>query len=561
MKKLLLTLVVALGFCGSIIAQGYESHWPDFYGPAYMFQGGCVAAIAVDGTIVTAEYPGWDAFEVAFFVGEECRGAGSDFPDAYPAVYYLYNGYVEDLGDPYPVIDGAAVYYDNTGEEVSVKIFDHINGIEYDVTVTYLGEPFTIITGDDNFQGWDDPENPIIFNISTGATPGQTFTKEIIGYGDDPEVANYWYFIASPVEEDVVPTVENGFLTEVHDFFYFDQAYYEAEWRGYDEESFNVVNGKGYLYASATDTELSFTGTPFTGDDGYAEVELVYDGTEGHAWYGWNLVGNPFAFDAYADRPFYRLDPETGLYVECTEDDIVPMMEGIFVQTGEGVEETEMMSFYAATTGEGGGDDLKKIVINVNAGRGLSDRAIIRFDGGKQLGKQSFRQNETQVYIPVEGKDYAVVNAPEMGEMPVSFKAESNGSYMLSFSNKNIAFNYLHLIDNMTGADVDLLVPEPVEGPASYTFNAQTTDYASRFKLVFATGNNSDDNFAFFSNGSFVISNEGEAVLKVVDVTGRILNNETINGSANVHVDAAPGVYMLRLISGNSMKVQKVVVD
>ena len=142
-----------------------------------------------------------------------------------------------------------------------------------------------------------------------------------------------------------------------------------------------------------------------------------------------------------------------------------------------------------------------------------------------------------------------------MGELPVSFKAEENGSYNLSLSSEEVSFAYLHLIDNMTGADVDLL-----ETP-SYSFEAKTTDYESRFKLVFATGDNSDDdNFAFFSNGSFVINNDGEATLQVIDVTGRILSSESINGCTNVNVNAASGVYMLRLINGDNVKVQKVVV-
>ena len=113
---------------------------------------------------------------------------------------------------------------------------------------------------------------------------------------------------------------------------------------------------------------------------------------------------------------------------------------------------------------------------------------------------------------------------------------------------------YLHLIDNMTGSDVDLL------STPSYSFEAKSTDYANRFKLVFATGNASDDNFAFFSNGSFVINNESNATVQVIDVTGRILSSETITGSANVNVNAAPGVYMLRLVNGDNVKVQKVVV-
>ena len=118
-----------------------------------------------------------------------------------------------------------------------------------------------------------------------------------------------------------------------------------------------------------------------------------------------------------------------------------------------------------------------------------------------------------------------------------------------------MSFAYLHLIDNLTGAEIDLL-----ETP-SYSFEAKTTDYASRFKLVFATGNNSnDDDFAFFSNGSFVINNEGNAELQVIDIMGRIVKSESINGCANVSVNGAAGVYMLRLVNGDNVKVQKVVV-
>ena len=106
----------------------------------------------------------------------------------------------------------------------------------------------------------------------------------------------------------------------------------------------------------------------------------------------------------------------------------------------------------------------------------------------------------------------------------------------------------------MTGNDIDLLATP------SYSFEAKTTDYESRFKLVFATGNNDNDAFAFYSNGSFVINTEGNATLQVIDINGRILKSESINGCTNVNVKAAAGVYMLRLVNGNDVKVQKVVV-
>ena len=69
-----------------------------------------------------------------------------------------------------------------------------------------------------------------------------------------------------------------------------------------------------------------------------------------------------------------------------------------------------------------------------------------------------------------------------------------------------------------------------------------------------------DASFGFYSNGNWIINNEGDAILQVVDLNGQILSSEEISGCVSKHIEAAPGVYMLRLINGKDMKVQKVVV-
>ena len=548
MKRVLLTMIAALMMCGAVSAQ-YESHWPDFYYPTYEMQCPLVAAIKIDGVIVTSDYPNWDAFEVAFFVGDECRGAGVEVGDYDPTINYLYNGYVEDYDDPFPIIDGAPVYYDSPGDVFTVKMYNHESGIEYgECTVTLLGEPFVLLTGVDNTQGWFDSENPIMLEFTTPSTPTQTFTKDIVGYGDVTNVRGF-YLIASPVVEAVTPGTENGFYENIeddtYDLYFFDGSYPDEEWRNYRVEGFTLTNGKGYLYASKDSTTLTFTGTPYSGD---GVVELEYSDAP---FGGWNLVGNPFAEQALPNREYLILNTgEEG-------DDFIPgeggveAMEGIMVYAEA---EGETVTFNPSN-GEGGED---KLTINLTKScvRGTVDRAIVKFGEGGTLPKFQMNPNHTKVYIPQDGTDYAVVSAPEMGEMPVNFKAETNGSYTMSFGSENVTFSYLHLIDNLTGADVDLLATP------SYTFDATTTDYASRFRLVFATGDNNDgDSFAFFSNGSFVVSNEGEATLQVVDVMGRILKSENISGSASVKVDATSGVYMLRLVNGNDVKVQKVVVE
>ena len=52
---------------------------------------------------------------------------------------------------------------------------------------------------------------------------------------------------------------------------------------------------------------------------------------------------------------------------------------------------------------------------------------------------------------------------------------------------EGVKLDHLHLIDNLTGDDIDLLAAGPLTSlGASYTFTAKPTDSASRFRLVFS---------------------------------------------------------------------------
>jgi hypothetical protein len=171
----------------------------------------------------------------------------------------------------------------------------------------------------------------------------------------------------------------------------------------------------------------------------------------------------------------------------------------------------------------------------------------------------------------------------ELGnEQTVSFKAAKDGTYTLRVNVGNMDLDYLHLIDNMTGADVDLLVhsaPELVEGPTQYdgvstgsttcyTFTAKTTDYASRFRLVFnaddaSTGSASDAPFAFVNIGNIVIiADAGDATLQVIDMMGRVIRTVGLSqcGSRTI-AGMTSGVYVLRLIDGDAIKTQKMVIE
>ena len=361
-------------------------------------------------------------------------------------------------------------------------------------------------------------------------------TKDILGYNGQ----GGYYLIASPVGE-VNPDNVDMMKSNTYDLYWFKQDGDDEgkEWMNYKTESFSLAPGKGYLYANSDDVTLTFPGNAYEGTSLNVPLDYVADCD----FPGMNLVGNPFNATAYiGGREFYVMSNDE--IVPATTDEIAPM-EGVFVCA-----EAEGESVTFSTTN---GKKVSRLALNLVSSSKLVDRAVVNFGEG-QLPKFQLNANSTKLYFPMSDKDYAVVSCQDMGELPLNFKAEKSGSYTLAVNSQDVSFAYLHLIDNLNGSDTDLLANP------SYSFEASSTDYASRFKLVFATGDNTSDEFAFFSNGAFVINNDGNATLQVVDVTGRVIMSESINGCANVSVNAAPGVYMIRLVTGDSEKVQKVIV-
>ena len=460
--------------------------------------------------------------------------------------------------------------------EFTVKAFGPTDGVNVAITdngnawttVNNVTNPYTLpdlctgTTYQYKVQGVNCDGNGSTTEWSNAAvfTMPSFYTKHIDPYTTD----GGYYLIASPIGQ-LNPTKVGGMLDNKYDLYYFDQTQ-NREWVNYKETEgnadpgFNLVCGKGYLYANSGNNgdgiNLVFAGSANTA---IHEVTLVHDADA--EFPGMNLVGNPFAVEAnIADgRDFYRLAEGGAEVMAEATNGIIQPMEGIFVHA----DNEEVMSFTTVSRGS----QKRVIALNVSQDRGnVIDRAIIRFGESRQLPKFQLNRNHTKLYIPQNGKDYAVVSAEEQGEMPLNFKAEKNGTYSLSLSSENVAFSYLHLIDNLTGNDIDLLAGAST-GSATYTFDARTTDYESRFKLVFVCGDANDDNdFAFYSNGSWVINNPStgsgsEATLQVIDVNGRILKSESINGCPSISVKAAPGIYMFRLINGDDVKVQKIVVE
>ena len=233
-------------------------------------------------------------------------------------------------------------------------------------------------------------------------------------------------------------------------------------------------------------------------------------------------------------------------------------MEGVFVQGWATGITHYMFTPEIETPNRGRSFDLTVRKANTRSADVL-DRARIQLGEGFDFEHCDLLSSPNRLYIPSGDKQLSVAHAGTIGEMPLNFEAAANGTYTIAFEAEDLDFSYLHLIDNLTGADVNLLeVPE-------YNFSAKTTDYASRFKLVFATGSSEGtevDTFGFInaSGNLCIFGIEGEATVQVIDVLGHVLSSETFSGSYERKINGAPGIYVVRLINGENVKVQKVVV-
>lgn len=385
--------------------------------------------------------------------------------------------------------------------------------------------------------------------VHNSANVKATMKKSIAAYTAND---NGWHFIASPVTENITPSVENGLIANNYDLYYYDEAGHH--WRNYRNSSFDLAFKQGYLYANNTNTTLQFAGTLTPSNAAVASNTLSYNSSI-LILKGFNLIGNPFACNATLSQDFYVIEDHK-VKLASVGRQITPC-EGVFVKATD-AGQTVSFSKVGASKGETANAVLDLVVTQ---GRSTLDRARVRLGEGINMEKFTLEGDEsTQLTFCQEDQDYAVAYANEAIKLPLNFKAAENGTYTLSIETNSLDLGYLHLIDKRTDSDIDLLAMP------SYTFEAKTSDNASRFTLVFdesGIASVSAEPFAYVSNGNIIINAATDkATLQMIDVTGRIVVSYT--GDAIDHVSTSgmtPGVYVLRLVRGENIKTQKIVIE
>lgn len=408
-----------------------------------------------------------------------------------------------------------------------------------------------------------------------------TVQKNIEAY----EGLNGWYLLSIPVDVEGDPDFNAaGMITNNYDLFYFDQNFpgevvdetsENGEWRNYKYYMANGLEFKApynaYLYANKQNTTLNFTGNLYTaGSMVYQRINLNGDSDQ----VGVNLIGNPYTCNAEMTLGSRTNQDQVYMLNEERNDVIV-----YDVSEYDYVYVAPMTSFFAIATANNNNakvtmtplneeeheDEEPGIIrsnestmsIELTANGILKDRVYVKAGEGENCIKFNLNNNSTKIFVPQGNKNYAIAYTEGANVMPMCFTTNESGIYTLNFNTKNMNCSYLHLIDNVTGTDIDLF-----QTP-SYTFNSSDSNYANRFKLVFSeeATNEIAESFAFISNGELMINNSGNATLQVMDITGRILSTENIQNCYSKSLNLSAGVYVVRLSNGNDVKAQKIVVE
>ena len=361
-----------------------------------------------------------------------------------------------------------------------------------------------------------------------------------------PYVPDGWYFIASPADGASFSTVTTG----SYDLYVLDNA--TMHWLNQKNPDNNALfengfqRGTGYLYATNEENvTLQFSGEAVPYESSYT-IPLEA---------GWNLVGNPFTRNVVPNQSYFTLiNAASATSVTAGNGEITPGM-GIAVYSENGGTLGFTLPGEASSAPR---NNIQMTLSQVITTRGETrtatlDNAIVSFDEGESLPKFNYLEGRAKLYILQDSKDYAIAHSDGQGEMPLNFKAKENGEYTITVNPEGVELDYFHLIDNLTGANIDLLATP------FYTFTARNDDYPSRFKLVFSSNENDNQNedFAFISNGEIIVN--GEGTLQVIDVTGRFIVTSDVNRMVPT-ATLVPGIYVLRLINDENVKTQKIII-
>ena len=386
-----------------------------------------------------------------------------------------------------------------------------------------------------------DPIETVAVGVSGGA---YSLTMPAVDVTVAPGVvmniaADSWYALASPMHDEGLSyqPISHiiGMTSGSYDLFYFNETTgtwinQKSSGTGFDA----LQRSRGYIYRRASASLLSFIGLA---NAGFYSVDLTASCAD-EGLRGFNLIGNPYPHSITLNRPYYTLQPN-GTWLAHSSGTLSVGQAAMVHTSSAGT-----LSFAdALPTPAAKSDDIKAVAFTL-AGGNYQDMAFALFADGDQLPKLA-HLNAAAPRLSIG--DYAV-RTLGVGTQSFPLSAYGIGEYTLSVTSKG-SMKYLHLIDNLTGNDIDLLREN------TYAFHLTGND-VDRFTIRLMP-DGSDAPFAYVSAGSVVV--QGSGTLQVFDVMGRLLFTQELgDGHCSTSFDTqllpGAGVYILRL-DGKTQKI------
>ena len=380
-----------------------------------------------------------------------------------------------------------------------------------------------------------------------------TFKKNIVNPSSWSNPVSGWQFISSPMLDAATEGFES--IEGDYDLYKFDGSQ-ELQWVNYKnhedfEETFTP--GVGYIASYQSQDVAVFKGD-LNNETEYFEFEIGFDAD--NEWACFSLLGNPFSFDidwelmvpSRLEDGFVTLNSTTGAYIYNVEGKI-KVGEGFMVNAYNRRSSLEYDN--SAKSRKEKSDYINIVASNSNG----FDNVIINDVKNESAGfpkLDNINPNIANVYVKHEDRRYGIFNRGESEEIPLYFDAKEMGIYTLTFDVKG-DYENLYLLDKMTGEELNLLLEN------EYKFMASASENTERFVLKLTSDTDSvDENFIFIHDDELIISSAG--TIQIIDMMGRVvMTEENHNGRINIGgLDNA--AYVIRCITENGVKVQKIVV-
>ena len=376
-----------------------------------------------------------------------------------------------------------------------------------------------------------------------------------------------WQFIASPFTNAAVSQfTETG---DEYDLYKFDGRHENltVEWRNHKdpEAQFETefVSGRGYMASYESNTTATLSGT-FNSSTSITYPVTYQEIQEGEMhWPNFHLLGNPFTFNMDLSK-LQTFHIATGVAVindaggwDYLTSGSINVGDGFFVRT-VGVNPSVSYSEGSTRSSDNNVTDNISIRISNSTSR---DNVVLNFAGADNAGfpkLNAMNEDVAYLYVVDNNERYGIFNYDkDVKEVPLSFEAQKMGNYTISVDAEG-EYETIVLVDRQTGVETNMLLED-------YKFTATTSkkENTDRFIVRFTFKSDVETEskiFAYQSGNELIIEDEG--TVQLFDVTGRMLyisdvksRGERINvGQLN------KAAYILRLVNGEGVKVQKVII-